>query len=179
MRKKDKLKKEEIIEKAREIFSRTPFEGVSMNEIARSLGVTKPALYYHFKSKEEIYKKAIEESILKFKKTISKITEEKKPERMLEEIIERYFSFVLKEKNFIRILFYNFSSPSKKIKKYLKSSRQEFLKEIEKKLKEASFSQNALFLISLINNLALLKNSFSHSEKKKICYQIKNFLLKI
>ena len=45
---------ERILETALELFSLHGYEGTSMSEIARSLGLTKAALYKHYKSKEEI-----------------------------------------------------------------------------------------------------------------------------
>src|SRR5512132_2864062 len=39
---------------ARELFAEQGYEKTSLREIAERLGVTKAALYYHFKSKEDI-----------------------------------------------------------------------------------------------------------------------------
>src|SRR5438874_13507136 len=40
---------------ARRVFGRAGFHGVSMDEVAKEAGVTKPILYDHFNSKEELY----------------------------------------------------------------------------------------------------------------------------
>lgn len=47
-------RKEEIILAALEIASQNGLSGVSMSGIAEKLGIKKPSLYNHFKSKEEI-----------------------------------------------------------------------------------------------------------------------------
>ena len=39
---------------ALEVFSERGWEGAALREIAHRLGITRPALYYHFKSKEDI-----------------------------------------------------------------------------------------------------------------------------
>ena len=39
---------------ALEMFTEKGYDATSLREIAEALGVTKAALYYHFKSKEEI-----------------------------------------------------------------------------------------------------------------------------
>jgi len=39
---------------ALELFTEQGYDATSLREIAERLGVTKAALYYHFKSKEEI-----------------------------------------------------------------------------------------------------------------------------
>ena len=45
----------EILEAARGLFIAQGYRGLSMREIASVLGVSKPALYYHFKDKEELF----------------------------------------------------------------------------------------------------------------------------
>ena len=44
-----------IIEKAKSLFIEHGYRGFSMREIAEKVGVSKPALYYHFKDKEELF----------------------------------------------------------------------------------------------------------------------------
>ncbi len=44
-----------IIEKAKTLFIEHGYHGLSMREIAEEVGVSKPALYYHFKDKEELF----------------------------------------------------------------------------------------------------------------------------
>ena len=51
--------KEYIINTARSFFSKHDYVNVSMSDIARELNITKAALYYHFTSKAEIYKKVL------------------------------------------------------------------------------------------------------------------------
>src|SRR6266536_2128695 len=40
---------------ARRVFGKAGFHGVSMDEVAKEAGVTKPILYDHFNSEEELY----------------------------------------------------------------------------------------------------------------------------
>ena len=44
-----------IIEKAKALFIEHGYHGLSMREIAEKVGVSKPALYYHFRDKEELF----------------------------------------------------------------------------------------------------------------------------
>src|ERR1700753_1036299 len=46
---------------ALELFAEQGYEGTSLREIAERLGVTKAALYYHFKSKEDIVRSFTED----------------------------------------------------------------------------------------------------------------------
>src|ERR671931_1404768 len=45
----------QLLAVARRVFGRSGFHGVSMDEVAKEAGVTKPILYDHFGSKEELY----------------------------------------------------------------------------------------------------------------------------
>lgn len=48
-------KKEDILKCALELFSQKGYEAVSPNEIVEKVGVTKPTMYYFFKSKEGLF----------------------------------------------------------------------------------------------------------------------------
>jgi AcrR family transcriptional regulator len=46
--------REKILDVALDLFTDQGFDGTSMREIAKRLNISKPAIYYHFASKEEI-----------------------------------------------------------------------------------------------------------------------------
>ncbi|MET3960861.1 AcrR family transcriptional regulator [Marmoricola sp. OAE513] len=46
--------RDRILDVALELFTENGYDGTSMREIAERLSITKPALYYHFDSKEDI-----------------------------------------------------------------------------------------------------------------------------
>jgi AcrR family transcriptional regulator len=50
----------EILEVATELFTDRGYDGTSLREISGRLGITKAALYYHFRSKDEILRALIE-----------------------------------------------------------------------------------------------------------------------
>ena len=47
---------------AKPLFAARGFEGVTMRDIANRLGVTQAALYYHFRSKSELYLAVLEKA---------------------------------------------------------------------------------------------------------------------
>jgi AcrR family transcriptional regulator len=55
--------RERIKDVALELFTEQGYERTSLREIAERLGVTKAALYYHFKSKEEIVRAFVEDRV--------------------------------------------------------------------------------------------------------------------
>ncbi|BBN90447.1 TetR/AcrR family transcriptional regulator [Azospira sp. I09] len=52
--------REEILGQAVPLFAKVGFEGVSMRDIAATVGVTPAALYHHFSDKDELYLAAVE-----------------------------------------------------------------------------------------------------------------------
>ena len=66
--------KEMILEEALKQFSRKGYDGTSMSDIAEPLGISKAALYKHYKSKQEIFEKIIEESEVKYKEVLEKLS---------------------------------------------------------------------------------------------------------
>ena len=50
-----------IVDAALEVFGRRSYDDVSLDEVAARAGVTKPILYRHFASKEELYVKLLDE----------------------------------------------------------------------------------------------------------------------
>lgn len=98
------MKKEEIIESARELFNQYGYKKVSMGEIAENANVTKRTLYSYFKDKDEILKYFIEEEIDNMKEIIKEIEKENLP------FIENVHKTILKvfeykkKKPFIKVL---------------------------------------------------------------------------
>jgi AcrR family transcriptional regulator len=54
-------KRRQILDGARAVFFASGFDGASMNDIARSAGVSKGTLYAYFESKEDLFKEIIRE----------------------------------------------------------------------------------------------------------------------
>lgn len=98
------MKKEQIIESARELFNQYGYKKVSMGEIAENANVTKRTLYSYFKDKDEILKYFIEEEIDNMKEIIKEIEKENLP------FIENVHKTILKvfeykkKKPFIKVL---------------------------------------------------------------------------
>ena len=56
-------RRKDIIERAAPILMREGYNGISMNELARRLHLTKPGLYYHFKDKQELLYASMQRSM--------------------------------------------------------------------------------------------------------------------
>ncbi|MGB3751294.1 MAG: TetR/AcrR family transcriptional regulator [Arcobacteraceae bacterium] len=49
------MTKQDIIDVAIKEFAKYGFTGLSMSQLSSALGITKPAIYYHFKNKQSLY----------------------------------------------------------------------------------------------------------------------------
>ena len=49
-----KLSKEAILSEAKRLFSRKGYKGTTLEDLTKSFGVSRPSIYYYYKSKMEI-----------------------------------------------------------------------------------------------------------------------------
>ncbi len=69
----DENTKVKIIEVAIECFGELGYEGTSMRLIAEKLGISKPAIYYHFPDKQHLFQGIVEFVMDKFSNTLEAI----------------------------------------------------------------------------------------------------------
>ena len=129
--------KEKILESAKKLFSDYGYSSVSMSEIAKEVKITKAALYYHFKSKKEIYLEVIQDSfealLEKLKKPIGlKTTFEKK----FHQTLMAYLEFSLNEKNPIQETIQKISRLDKTTIKFTQKLQWQIIKKFEDLIKE-------------------------------------------
>src|SRR5689334_20030670 len=95
---------------ALELFAEQGYDKTSLREIAERLGVTKAALYYHFKSKEDIVTSLVEDyfgaidELVAWGKTLPKTPESRA------EVLTRYFGIVTAGGEVFRMLQHNQAS---------------------------------------------------------------------
>ena len=128
--------KEDIIEVASHLFSEYTYLGASMSDIAKKLNITKAALYYHFKSKAEIYKMVLDGIFSELKSSISRTSDEKTIDEKLYRLVKNYLDFGLKEKNLIRALMLKISPRKSEINKHIAHLREQIVSLIEPLVKE-------------------------------------------
>jgi AcrR family transcriptional regulator len=93
---KDKVMREQgdtrsrIQQVALELFTEQGYEATSLREIAERLGVTKAALYYHFKTKEDIVASFMEDRAAALQEIVSWAQDQPRTLDTRREIIRRY-----------------------------------------------------------------------------------------
>jgi AcrR family transcriptional regulator len=82
--------REQIRKVALELFAEQGYEKTSLREISERLGVTKAALYYHFKSKEDIVTSLFQEVEAEVDKILAWAEERPMTPETRHEIVRRY-----------------------------------------------------------------------------------------
>ena len=157
--------KNKIIKTAGRLFSKYTYLGVSMNDIARSLNITKAALYYHFSSKSELYKTVLNNAIDALSKSLAEASKEKTAYKKLYKLIKNYLDFSLKEKNIINTFILKLSPAESQVKQYVEHAKNQIINLIhpvvEEVLEDSSQKNrinsetSTLMLISTMNGLIL------------------------
>src|SRR5258707_9373535 len=83
---------------ALELFIEQGYEATSLREIAERLGVTKAALYYHFKTKDEIIQSLVDDQLAMIVELIEWAQQQPRSAATREEFVRRY-SAVLQERD--------------------------------------------------------------------------------
>ena len=107
---REKNTKERILEEALKLFAQSGYMGESMNDIATNLGVTKAALYKHYKSKQEILDSIVEKMNQMDKEGVKKYD---MPEGNMEEVVKGYQETAIdKIKEFTKVQFLHWTQES-------------------------------------------------------------------
>jgi AcrR family transcriptional regulator len=89
---------------ALELFAEQGYERTSLREIAERLGVTKAALYYHFKSKEDIVRSFTEDYFGRLDALIAWGKDQPTNEQTARELLDRYVTIVMESGEVFRFL---------------------------------------------------------------------------
>jgi AcrR family transcriptional regulator len=89
---------------ALELFAEQGYERTSLREIAEGLGVTKAALYYHFKSKEDIVRSFTEDYFSRIDALIAWGQQQPAGEQTARELLDRYIEVVMESGEVFRFL---------------------------------------------------------------------------
>ena len=167
--------KQKILKEAAKLFSEFGFLGVSMEDIAKKLDITKAALYYHFKNKKELYLNVLENTFENLKEKIAKkVFLAKSQKEITEKVIETYLEFSLKEKNLIKSLSLKLSREDLEIKNYINQ-----LKEKIQLLFQDSLNKESNFISFLLGTIDRVILEASLIDKKLNTKKVTSQIIKI
>jgi len=88
-------KKEEILKVASKHFSEFGYDRASLDEVAREVGVSKPAIYYHFKDKYALYEAVLCAKFNALLEQMQKVYEVDEPAEALKAYVENFGKFLI------------------------------------------------------------------------------------
>jgi len=94
-------------ELALQLFAEQGYEKTSLREIAERLGVTKAALYYYFKSKEDIVRSLVEDYMAEIDELIAWGKEQPRSAETRTQIVRRYLEIIANGTAVFRLLHQN------------------------------------------------------------------------
>jgi AcrR family transcriptional regulator len=102
-------RKQQIVEKASELFGCEGYDAISTKMLASACGVTEPALYRHFESKDEIYCAVLDsiEGKLAYKEVFESLEKEDDVEAVLVGLAHHILEFFTKNPGFYRLLLFS------------------------------------------------------------------------
>ena len=100
------LTREMIMDAARDLFVTKGYQHVSMRQIAKELGYSHGALYYHFKNKAELFYALVEEHFAMLDQKLDDVMHQSIPNgEKLEHILLGFVEFGLTHQNHYEIMF--------------------------------------------------------------------------
>ena len=160
-------KKETIFKTDIRLFAAQGYEATTTLQIAREVGVTEPAVFYHFKSKSVFFSTVLEEaSKVYFNRIDALDLDTPTAFESLAALIRIHFSIVIEEPDFMRILLRTcparLEDPDKtcvtvyrKARKRLKASKKKILEEgtTTGEFNPMDIDATANMLIAMLNGL--------------------------
>lgn len=119
--------KERIVVVATRLFSQYSYKGVSLDDIAKELKITKAALYYHFSSKEEIYMSVLDQIEYKLNVALKSGVDENEsdPKKRLKQLFKNPLDYWYKDKDLMKSIIMALAIGDKKIIKRVTNTLEE------------------------------------------------------
>jgi AcrR family transcriptional regulator len=93
-----------IIETARELFTAQTYRAASMRDIAERVGITKPSLYHHFRSKSELLASLVGPPIDELEAVIGAASSRAEPEEVRRAVLEGCLDVILAHRETMALL---------------------------------------------------------------------------
>jgi AcrR family transcriptional regulator len=135
-----------------------------MDDIAGMLHISKPALYYHFKNKEDLFIEMAKDVFKDFSGALNEaITNDMPLEKKFKEVLRTYISFSLSKRDLAKLMIQKFSKKDNKIIKLMHRFKQAIIDQVDPLIKEIMLLKKfdkkidskliTLFLIGALNTL--------------------------
>jgi AcrR family transcriptional regulator len=169
-------RRKQLLEVARRVFGRRGYHVVTMDDVAREAGVTKPILYDHFPSKRDLYRDLLEEDLADLKERLREALETSKGNRQrIQGSFQAYFDFVDEEGAGFRLLMQEAVGPEREFREMVFRFRDEVLDQVTEvivreskgNLDRAQAADVALGLVGMAETAAQRNPGGSKEERRR------------
>ena len=164
-------KKEELLKIASREFAKYGYKGVSLEKIAKKAEISKAAIYYHFKSKADLFENVIAPKITELINEIYSFNDED-PKKELNHYICSYAKIFKKYPCFAAILAHEFVDGGRDLSEEIIENLSKIFKKLVVILKKGEekdiFEFDNPFSIQLMIVSALLMNQTTKDLRKRI-----------
>lgn len=130
-------RRERILSVAAELFSQKGYSGVSVNELAAMIGVTKPFIYYYVKNKQDILEQICIATIDLPHLVMDEVfSEDLPPTDSLYTFVRRFASVQGMNQNYVSVFFREELNLSPAVRQYVIGRRREFDQRLEELLRK-------------------------------------------
>ena len=124
-------RRKQLLEVARKVFAARGYHVVTMDDVAREAGVTKPILYDHFPSKRDLYRDLLEADLALLNERLREAMESSRGNReRIRSSFQAYFDFVDEEGAGFRLLMQEAVGPEREFREMLGRFRDEVLDQV-------------------------------------------------
>lgn len=92
-----------ILERGTQLFVKHGYRGLSMREIAAAVGLSKPALYYHFKDKESLFVAVLGHHLETFGQLVEQAKTQRGTYAQLEHFLKLFFALPVSSRKVITL----------------------------------------------------------------------------
>ena len=171
----DNVVRERLLKVATELFARKGYSATTTREIVDAARVTKPVLYYYFRSKEGIYLELMERAFKQFESVVdTSIMGSGSIEQKLLRLCDQVFDLALKEIEVVRLVyafyygppqgapFFDFDAVHQRLFDAIQQLVMEGMR--DKELREGKVEDMAWAIFGAIN--VTIENELCHPERE-------------
>jgi len=169
-------RRKQLLEVARKVFGGRGYHTVTMDDVAKESGVTKPILYDHFPSKRDLYRALLEADLANLKQRVAEALESSPGNReRIRASFQAYFDFVDEEGEGFRLLMQESVGAEREFQEMVFRFRDDVLEEVTNvilresrgNLDENEAADVALGLIGMVEMVAQRNPGASKRNRKR------------
>lgn len=128
-------RKSQILSEATNLFSHYGFDKVTIKQLAGACGISEPALYRYFKSKDDIYDEVLDslKSMLKHEKLFDQLEDEDSLDDIMNGIAKHIITFFKANKELYRLLLFSALRQHRKARQVFREIRMPYVKYLLKR----------------------------------------------